>query len=152
MPINIYNFKKKWIKIVLQFSFFCRRSVVSNSATTMADPFITTIVTDTTTSMPYISTTEGRFNMSSVVSMQVVDMEGFVVEKVTTVQTIRLRLQAFSTAGMLVCLFVVWFIVPVNYFSVMLEWSHHNLGLYPPAKRSFMGVYCFQPVRHSVIP
>ena len=24
--------------------------------------------------------------------------------------------------------------------------------LYPPQKRSFKGVYCFQPVRHSVIP
>ena len=92
----------------------------------MADPFISTIVTDTTASTPYITTPEGRFNMSSVVSMQVVDMEGFVVEKVTTVQTIRLRLQAFSTAGMLVCLFVDC----VVYCPSQLFFSH--VGMEPP--------------------
>ena len=29
--------------------------------------------------------------------------------------------------------------------------SSYNMFI-PPAKRSFRGVYCFQPVRHSVIP
>ena len=32
-------------------------------------------------------------------------------------------------------------------------WNKAKVGVViPPAKRSFRGVYCFQPVRHSVIP